>query len=129
MGSGAGAGISICGLDAPAGASTPLGRINHRTQITQKTRPARKPIKRTGLKPGFGVADCADTPGICGMSVLKRWDRGSGWFAIREFLLDNAAQQHKPAGSAHRHFWQAIVVPAKRTGNRRMESVLSPCRA
>jgi len=71
---GAGAGISICGLDAPAGASTPLGRINHRTQIMQKTRPARKPIKRTGLKPGFGVADCADTPGICGMSVLKRWD-------------------------------------------------------
>jgi len=59
------------------------------------------------------------------MSVLKRWDGGSGWFAIREFLSDNAAQQHKPAGSAHRHFRHAIVVPAKGAGNRRMETCSS----
>jgi hypothetical protein len=43
--------------------------------------------------------------------------------------LDNAVQQHKLAGSAHRHFRHAIVVPAKRAGNLRMENVLSPCRA
>src|SRR6266852_4491640 len=39
--------------------------------------------------------------------------------------LESAAHQHKPAGSADRHSRQAILVPAKRTGQPAAGNLLS----
>src|SRR6266436_1946524 len=60
--------------------------MSQRTKIRENMSAARKPRKRTGLKPGWETAR-EEAPGTCGTSVLKRSD--GGWSGILQYPIDN----------------------------------------
>src|SRR6266566_2324886 len=76
LGSGAGVGTSICGWSATRG-SVCLGWSAQRAprKTTTSTRRSPIPSLREESRGGDGVPS-EDTPGICGMSALKRSDGG-----------------------------------------------------
>src|SRR2546429_277573 len=76
LGSGAGVGTSICGWSATRG-SVCLGWSAQRAprKTTTSTRRSPIPSLREESRGGDG-APSEDTPGICGMSALKRSDGG-----------------------------------------------------
>src|SRR5580704_7892381 len=84
LGSGAGAGTSICGCASAGGASTRLGRRAQRAPRKTTSSTASRPTTSlmAGLAPARFEPDPA-TPGICGISVLKRSDGGWSVIALR----------------------------------------------
>src|SRR5215472_18434297 len=86
LGSVAGAGTSICGGGDAAGESLCLARSSHRDPKKKTTtKPSRAATSRNaGFNPGCLSVTPSETPGICGISALKRsaW----GWSDIN-FIL------------------------------------------
>src|SRR5215472_3868034 len=90
LGSGAAEGTSICGCCSTLGWTRPKRTAQRApTKTTRST--ARSPI--TSLAPGLTAVDTwlpdPETPGMCGISVLKR--SIGGWSAIK-FCMDSILQ-------------------------------------
>src|SRR5947207_4877678 len=86
LGSGAGGGTSICACGSADLDCTRPGRSAQRAPRKATTSTARSPM--TSLREGLLVAgrgSGAVTPGICGMSALKRSD--GGWLGIRVLIF------------------------------------------
>src|SRR4029077_412017 len=92
LGSGAGEGTSICGCCSTDCVGARLGRRAQRAPRKTTRSTARSPM--TSLTAGFDPAaergPGPETPGICGISVLKRSDRGWSvmWLRIDSILKE-----------------------------------------
>src|SRR5215468_12246215 len=81
FGSAAGVGISICGVGCAVGGSARLARITSLVPSTRTSSTATSPpTRRKAMAPPGERRDDPDTPGIAGISGLKRL--GEGWSGI-----------------------------------------------
>ena len=114
LGSGAAEGTSICGCSTDGGAAC-FGRSAQRAPRKMTRSTARSPT--TSLRAGLGatVARGPETPGICGISDLKRSDGGWSviWLRFDSILKEEKVDNPDKAGvSLDSHRRELIDVSA-----------------